>query len=137
MLFRSTEKFQLARKMGIQVFPKIRLPRQIPVPAIDLSVLFGNLLDNAIKACSVLEDKKERIISVFVIYQNRNLMIHVKNFFQAGAEIYLHPKNPHGLGLLTVQEIVNAYHGIMDIHKAGSCFEVRISLFCHNRTSYN
>ena len=40
-----------ARQAGIPVEASVVLPRRLPIANVDLVILFGNLMDNAVEAC--------------------------------------------------------------------------------------
>ena len=51
-------RVQEAKAQGITVETHIILPVELPVPNTDLVIVFGNLMDNAVKACAKLENPK-------------------------------------------------------------------------------
>ncbi len=51
-------KLTLAEKHGIAVKCDAVLPKELSVSQLDLSVILGNLIDNAVEACDKIPDKK-------------------------------------------------------------------------------
>lgn len=47
----------------------------------DIYAIFGNALDNAIRAVLELEDEMKRVISVKIVIQNSILMIQIQNYY--------------------------------------------------------
>ena len=100
---------------------------------IDISTLFGNVLDNAIESVSKLEDKEKRLIHLTVAKQKDFLRIRVENCYE-GQIVYKnglplttkHDKNYHGYGLKSIQSTVLKYKGSVTIQDQNGWFEIRI-----------
>ena len=80
----------------------------------DLCVIFSNALDNAIEACDkILDDSKDKYISVNVTYINSFCFIKIENFL--GYFLFF-PKNfMHGIGLKNIKDTVYKYNGEIKI----------------------
>lgn len=98
-----------------------------------LSIILGNLLDNAREAKP--DDKK---IKLQLLNQNSNLFIKVQNSFQG--EIILENNLPittkaakelHGLGLLSVKKLVEQEGGIFNFSYNHHIFTIEILLINH------
>ena len=100
---------------------------------IDLSILFANLFDNAIDACSNKPEKS--MIYLTVGYEKAYLNIVMKNT----VEKPVLPHNPdlvttkkdktkHGYGLKTVEDIVKKYDGIKKYYEKENWFYADIWL---------
>ncbi len=98
----------------------------------DLSVIFGNLLDNV---CDYYEthEKAEKLVSVKVFEAQGNVLIEIGNRIEASVL----SENPqllstksdnetHGLGLASVNSKVKIYNGDMNIHEEKEMFTVTI-----------
>lgn len=59
-------KISLARSKEISVNAKAVVPENLSIADIDLCVVLGNLLDNAIEACMKQNDKAERFIRIYI-----------------------------------------------------------------------
>lgn len=100
---------------------------------IDISTLFGNVLDNAIESVMKLEDKEKRLIHLAVAKQKDFLRIRVENCFE-GELVYKNglpmttkdDKNYHGYGLKSIQSTVEKYNGSLTIQDQNGWFEIRI-----------
>lgn len=100
---------------------------------IDISTLFGNILDNAIESVSKLEDKEKRLIHLVIAKNREFLRIRVENCFE-GELVYKNglpmttkdDKNYHGYGLKSIQRTVQKYNGSVTIQDLNGWFEIRI-----------
>jgi hypothetical protein len=100
---------------------------------IDISTLFGNVLDNAIESVSKLEDKEKRLIHLTVAKQKDFLRIRVENCYE-GELVYKNglpmttkeDKDYHGYGLKSIQSTVHKYNGSVTIQAQNGWFEIRI-----------
>ncbi|WP_413081734.1 sensor histidine kinase [[Ruminococcus] torques] len=108
----------------------VKLPEKLGICGTDLGILFGNILDNAIEACMSCE--KEKWINLFVIYQNKGVVICCKNscsemvsdFHTRKAD-----KQNHGLGLLSVKQIAEKYNGDVRWESEKASFTLNINLW--------
>lgn len=109
---------------------------------IDISTLFGNLLDNAIESVNHLKDKEKRLIHLAVAKQKGFLRIRVENYYE-GELVYKNglpqstkgDKDYHGYGLKSVQSTVEKYSGSLTIQDQNGWFELRILIPVEKNTS--
>ena len=109
-------KLQIAAAMGTAVSVQIHIPEGLPVEAYDVSVILGNLLDNAIHA---LQQEQSKVLSVQMDYRQNLLWITIRNSCTCRPEKLLSfsPNQPmdlgteHGIGLHSVYHVLQAYHG--------------------------
>ena len=102
---------------------------------IDLSVILGNSLDNAIEATAQTEDINRRVISLSLKTEKGLLSIKLKNPI-SGQLItrngqYLSTKSDHknhGLGLSSIRMLVEKYQGLMQIDTTENTFSLTILL---------
>lgn len=116
----------------------IDMPEEIPFDFIDLSIIIGNLLDNAIEACLLVDEKSERKIELSIGIDEGHLIIQTSN--TKSKKINLETKDitrrfttkidkeNHGFGLGNIEFIVNQYSGAMNIEDLGKEFRVKITL---------
>lgn len=109
-------KLSLAKSRKISINAKSVVPKNITISEIDLCVIIGNLLDNAIEACFRIDDETKRFIRVYMDLKKDNLYLSVTNssigkvYKQDGR--YLSGKGEnHGFGLMRVDKIVDKYAG--------------------------
>lgn len=101
----------------------------------DVTVLFGNLLDNAVEACEKAEEG-ERWITVRIEQKKQGLFVEVTNTVAEIPDIengmIVSTKNDrsvHGYGLKNIKEVVDRYEGVMHMEVRNNLFLVQISFF--------
>lgn len=121
--------------MNIRFDVDIHIPMQLPFESADVSVLIGNILDNAIEASAELPEEK-RHIRYFMKYETNILIITVINAFSGrinknknGTIITCKemPEN-HGIGLDSVRKVADKYHGSVVIETEENTFIIKIIL---------
>ncbi|GBK62736.1 ATP-binding protein [Paenibacillus macerans] len=127
-----SEKIRLAAAKNIKVSVHCLLPEAISLNNKIISVIFGNLLDNAIEACDkVTEGEKE--INLNIKYCQAQLYIEISNSFNpkvTGRRLATNKLNrrEHGFGLKSIKQIVQRNSGILDIKTNENKFYVSILL---------
>ena len=102
------------------------------IDELDLAILFGNLLDNAIEAVMQQENKIIEIrFSVYndycnILFSNPITDSVLKN--NPSLSTTKSKSSKHGFGLKSVRSIVDKYSGIFDAYEEGSKFNIQISL---------
>lgn len=119
------EKKTLCKEEGIDL--KIFVQQDIYFDEmIDLLILLGNLIDNAIDACRKVEDKK---ISLSIVSVSGFIRILVKNTCEESVlkenpdlKTSKEDKEIHGFGVLSIRDIVDRYEGICEYYEENSMF---------------
>ena len=127
-------KNMTAREKGVTMHLESQIPVEMPYESTDLSIILGNLLDNAIKATEKLEIEKDIFVSL--LYQKEKLLIKIRNPYTGDlkkdrAGNYISEKKDrenHGIGLKSVRKVVEKYEGVMEIHTEDQTFEVYVIL---------
>lgn len=126
-------KISLAQSKNISVDATATVPEKIRVSDIDICVIIGNLLDNAIEACCKLEDLDKRFIRIYIGLLKQQLYISVSN--SVGGEIkkegktYFSTKNAnHGFGLKRIDKIVSKYGGYINRQDETDVFATEIMI---------
>lgn len=127
-------KLQEAEQRGIKTKLDLEVPEKLEIPSIDMTVILGNLLDNALKAA--LRVKQNPFISLKIKYNKGRLMIQADNPFE-GEVIeengkFLTTKDDkenHGIGLQSVKKVIQKYEGIMNIDHSGNIFSVSLLMY--------
>lgn len=103
---------------------------RIPVEDYQLSIIIGNLLDNAYNECRFILPEYKPTIKLSVIMDNRdNLIIKTVNTKNKNPQVKPKDSLYHGYGLSNIEQIVNELHGIMLIEKDDDdLFTVNISI---------
>jgi len=113
-------KLSLSSSKKIKTTTKIAVPPKLAVSEIDLCVVIGNMLDNAIEACLRLPEESERFIRVYI--GTHKSMLYVSVFNASGGETkksgdrYISTKNSpsHGFGLMRMDKIAAKYGGYVN-----------------------
>lgn len=112
-----------------------RLPAHLDFSVTDITVLFGNLLENAIHACQLLP-QDARTLRLSVRQNGVSLLIFIENSCaedgceqpQYGNETLFLQRRQRGQGLRCIRMAVEKYHGRVEYKKAGGRFSVRVVL---------
>ena len=128
-------KFQEAEQRGIQTNLELKIPDDtIGIPSFDLTIILGNLLDNAIEAASKVN--KDSYINLKIRLDKGRLLIQVENPYRGeikGANGRLLTtkldKENHGIGIESIKNAIQKYDGTMDIHYADNIFSVSLLLY--------
>ena len=111
-------KCAIALKYGIDVIADVLVPETISkVDCSDLSIILGNLIDNAIEAASECMDKKKIDISIGI--RRGELVINISNTYEKEPKIdkqgnFVTEKENcenHGFGIKSVKKAVEKYDG--------------------------
>ena len=101
--------------------------------AVDISTLFGNMLDNAIESVSKIEKKEKRLIHLAVAQQKNFLRIRMENCYEEKLRFEdglpkttKEDQRYHGFGLKSIQNTAKKYGGSVTIHAENGWFELRI-----------
>lgn len=124
---------QQVKYSGIGYTVEAHIPREISVPDTDISVLLGNLLENALDACKKDTAANRRII-VHASYDGSALCITVDNTYtgalnRTGDGQFISTKHAgEGLGIRSVKSIAAQYHGVCRFEAKDGMFYA--SVYC-------
>lgn len=126
-------KLTMIREKGIHVDATAIVPREVPFSGIDLSVLIGNLLDNAMEACMQITNGEESFIRIYIDIIKKQLYISVTNSMNGRARRkglqYLSTKaGLHGFGLIRIDRIASKYGGFVNRQSEEGIFATEILL---------
>jgi len=126
-------KLTLIKEKEIQVDATAIVPQDVPFSGIDLSVLIGNLLDNAMEACVQMPNKDDRFIRIYIDIVKKQLYISVSNSMNGKAKRkglqYLSTKmGVHGFGLLRIDRIAAKYGGFINRQNEEGVFATEVML---------
>jgi sensor histidine kinase regulating citrate/malate metabolism len=125
-------KLSLARSKDISLTVTARVPEQLCVKDVDLCVVIGNLMDNAMEACLKLP-KEKRFIRVYMDRKAENFYLSVTNSSagkpqKSGERFVTSKAGNHGFGLLRMDNIVRKYGGIQKTNGEADAFTAEILL---------
>lgn len=126
-------KAALAREKNITTYHDLVIPPTLAIDSVDLSIILGNLYDNAIEASEqIITDKWIRV--QLLIYKDV-LFIDFKNHFdgiiKTSEHHYLSRKtnsSEHGIGLSNVLMVVDKHHGTITINHDDKIFNISIMI---------
>lgn len=105
------EYVTIARGMDIDLTLDVQVPHELPITAVDLYILLGNTLDNAINAVGMLPAEQRRI-NLHLKLHNQVLFYRISNPVSAASAGKRRKKNKyHGYGLNNVRVCVAKYDG--------------------------
>lgn len=107
-------KISQAKAAGIAVTLKANVPENLLLSDLELSILVGNLLENAIESC--IASKGERFLRLFMGMKGRMLYFSLLNssgpkLAKKGSLFSSRKKGFHGLGLRRAESILEAHGG--------------------------
>lgn len=126
-------KLSLIQEKEIAVDATAVVPGDIAISGIDLSVLIGNLLDNAMEACVRIPEEKDRFIRIYIDIVKKQLYISVTNSMvgkakRTGGRFLSTKQGSHGFGLLRIDSIVAKYHGYLNRQTEDRIFATEVML---------
>lgn len=122
-------KLSLAAERKITVKARAEIPVSLTVSELDLCIVIGNLLDNAMEACMELPEE-ERLIRIYMEMKGNYLYLALTNT-AAGAKQhrFLSAKGEgHGFGIARVDGIVKKYGGYVTRASEDEAFSTEILL---------
>ncbi|MBW9145830.1 GHKL domain-containing protein [Clostridium sp. CM027] len=127
-------KLSIAKERKIELYIEINLPKSIKIDPVNISILLGNALDNAIEACENIANGN-KFIRIKMYIEKVHLIIKITNSTNkatqegTGEHKTTHPdKENHGFGLENINYIVNKYDGLIQIEEEENLFILNIAL---------
>jgi len=112
-------------KLNIKFKTNLDLPESISIPNYEISIILGNLLENAVEACEKLKHGGE--IELDIKTQGSYLAIMAKNNFTGECTLISSKKNG-GFGLQSVRAIAMRYEGHTLTEFEGDEFKIYVML---------
>jgi len=126
-------KWMLAEEKEIDMTVDIAIPKEINMDDIDVTILFGNLLDNAIENAAGTTERK---VALSIRYDKGRMFVSCVNSYNGktkrdGNEYHtVKPdREKHGFGLKSMKEVIGKYDGDMNIQDENHEFRVEIFLY--------
>ena len=124
-------KISLAKSKNIAVKADAHIPVKLKMSELDLCVIIGNLLDNAIEASLSLPQDR-RIIRIYMDMKNTQLYISVTNFTSSGKMRKIKNRfqttkgEGHGFGLIRIDNIIERLDGYVSRNSEDGAFTTEI-----------
>lgn len=135
-------KTNYAVSNGIEVENRITIPKEFAYDNLDMTVILGNLLDNAIEACKQLPEDFKKRMQVEISYDKGNLLIFTENTYNGVYDgmrgissenqfpkTSKTDKNRHGIGMKNIMDAVNKYDGVMRWRAEDRIFYTEVLLY--------
>lgn len=127
----STKK-TLAERQGIRFSTLLQIEKDLPVAPVDICVIFGNALDNAIEACGKVKTA-DKHIDVVMIQQEDEVFCKITNTTFAPTQGALKTtkadKENHGFGLMNLKRVLEKYDSEPIIETTNCQFTLLFTLF--------
>lgn len=125
-------KISLALENGIRCDYKAVIPKKLSVSDIDLCVVIGNLIDNAVEACRSVK-KEEQFLRLYIAPLKQQLYITVTNATsevvrKLDEEYISQKRGDHGHGLKRINQVVKKYDGYINRKNEPGVFVTEILL---------
>jgi sensor histidine kinase regulating citrate/malate metabolism len=132
-------KLSLAKQRNIEVAAKAAIPGKLQITDVDLCVLIGNLLDNAMEACVKTKNTKDLefdrpFIRIYIGMKGYHLYICVTNSVygeikKSGSRFISTKDSPtHGFGLMRIDKVCEKYGGYCKRNSEPGVFSTEILL---------
>ena len=125
-------KLSLAEKRDIPVNCRAILPQELSIEDVDLCVMLGNLLDNALEACEKIP-REQRFLRIYMVVNKAQLYISIQN--SAKEELDFNERNyistkrgNHGLGMKRVKALADKYEGYLTLANEPGIFAAEVTL---------
>lgn len=118
-------KISKAKALGITVTVKANVPEGLPLSDVELSIIIGNLLDNAIEACVAADG--EMFIRLYLGMKSNMLYYYMLNSSgkkksKVGSLFSTTKSGSHGLGLKRAEELIEKHGGWVKYNSEDGAF---------------
>ena len=126
-------KISLARSKNITVITDANIAVELNTSQIDLCIIIGNLMDNAIEACLALPEDK-RLIRIYMEMKNTQLYMSFTNSAapgkqrKVGRRFFTTKGGGHGFGLARIDNIIDRYKGYINRNSEDGAYTTEILL---------
>lgn len=125
--YNDNKEFNIKFKHNIIINPKNKIDN------IDLCIIIGNALDNAIEACLKIDSNTEKEIVLKIRQMNNILAVEMtnptsENIEKVNGKLVSGKKDKelHGFGMQSIEEIVNKYNGNLTYSQKNGLFNLKI-----------
>lgn len=125
-------KLSLAEQKKISVNCKAVLPAELSVEDVDLCVILGNLLDNALEACEQIA-ADQRFLRIYMNVNKSQMYLSVQNAAKEDLDFnernYItNKRGSHGFGMRRVRTAVEKYDGFLHLANEPGIFAAEVTM---------
>lgn len=126
-------KLSIAEKEKIRINCKAQIGENPSIEDIDLCVIIGNLIDNAVESCRKMPIDADRFLRIYLCVRRQQLYIAVTNstgeiIRRLDAEYISSKRGDHGHGLKRIDLVVEKYNGYIRRANEPGVFSTEIML---------
>ena len=124
-------KISEAKKKNIKIDFHYKGLHNIQISGIDLAILLGNALDNAIEATEKIEETEKRIVELYIYLKGNQLVVIIENNVIQNVDVdHLQTEKTgnHGYGVVNMKSVVNKYAGSLSFFCEDKVFKTVIVL---------
>ena len=125
------DKLSKVKQNGVKLNLCVMVPEDLEINNVDMCIVLGNMLDNAVDACVNMSDDDDKFIEVDIRVMNAFLVIKIANSYSVPINMrnqeYIttkKDKQSHGLGLKNIRRIVDKYDGRLNIKHTENTFTI-------------
>lgn len=100
-------ELSLAAEFGAEIIYDVNLPEKLNISSFDITIILGNLMDNAIEA---LRHSERKLLKVNIQFNKGIIRIDIENSYDPTYR-KMNDGKEHGIGLLSVENTLQKYHG--------------------------
>ncbi len=124
-------KLTIAQERGVELHATAIAPEKLPIENVDLAIILGNLLNNAIEATTKADKQKEQFIRLYLAPMKDNLYISVTNTMEKNPQpqfLSLKAPNRQGYGITRIDQAVEKYEGLVNRQWEDGVFATEITI---------
>ena len=120
---------QQAKEAGAEVDVKLELPADTGIKDTDLTIVFGNLFENA-EHSVIGQSSGRRFIFARCGIENNKLILTVDNSVEEKSYDRKGIRQACGIGQNSVKAVAEKYHGTVRFSQEGNVYKASVLLFC-------
>lgn len=129
-------KLQNIESQEVKLDINVQIPPKVSITSFDLTIILGNLLDNAFEALTKVDSEK-RYLRIWIKYNKGIFIINIKNSYEdalietkRNLLTTKEDKFVHGIGLDNVKDVVNKNNGKIEITYDNEKFNIILMMYC-------
>lgn len=115
----------LASEAGTDISYKAHIPPKLNVTAFDITIILGNLMDNAVFA---LKNTDDRRLKVEMMYNKGVIRIDIENTYDPSFR-RKDDGQEHGIGLMSVRNSLEKYNGDLTEQRTGNTYRTTVVMY--------